>query len=335
MRLYAHAITGLFLVFVLWSATSAADDQNVPASWRNSWPKTDFSIASVSLSQIRSGGPSRNGIPPIYDPNFTPVAEETTLPDVEPVIGLVINGEARAYPLRILIWHEIVNDTLGDVPVAVTFCPLCNAAIVFDRRVTLTNGSRTTLAFGTTGNLLNSDLIMWDDATESWWQQFLGQAIVGSLTGTELAIVPSRLESWGDFKARTDSKATVLTPANPNMRQYGANPYQSYDSLPTPFLYDGALPEGLPALARVVSLADRDRAWSLEFLKQQGIIITTDGTTVTWSPGQVSVLDKATISESRDVGTVTATRNGEDVIYFVDFAFAFHAFHPEAPIITK
>lgn len=335
MRCFTSAVSGLSLILVIMAGIgSAAHGQNVPGSWQNAWPNTDFSIASVDLSEIRSGGPPRDGIPPVYTPKTIPVAEETALPDNEPVIGLVINGEARAYPLRILIWHEIANDVLGGVPVAVTFCPLCNAAIVFDRRITLPDGSGKTLAFGTTGNLRKSDLVMWDDVTESWWQQFLGQAIVGDLTGTNLGVLPSRLESWGGFKARTNSTATVLVPNNPNMRRYGANPYRSYDSLPKPFLYDGALPKALPALARVVSLAARDRAWSFEYLQQQGSTTTPDGVTLTWKPGQVSALDDGTIADSRDVGTVIATKDGKDVTYFVDFAFAFHAFHPDAPIVT-
>ena len=101
--------------------------------------------------------------------------------ETEPVIGLVVNGDARAYPLKILIWHEIVNDTVGGVPVTVTYCPLCNSAIVFERTV-----DGRVLDFGTTGKLRNSDLVMYDRQTESWWQQFSGTAIVGAMTGTKL-----------------------------------------------------------------------------------------------------------------------------------------------------
>ena len=308
--------------------------QSGPGYWKIEWPDTDFSTSSVDWSAIRSGGPPRDGIPPIYDPVVIPVSEETSLPEVEPVIGVIINGEARAYPIRILMWHEIANDTLGGVPIAVTFCPLCNAAIVFDRRITLPNGSAAAPNFGTTGKLRNSDLVMWDSETESWWQQFLGEAIVGRLTGTTLEVLPSRLESWAQFKARTDNSATVLIPNNPGMRNYGANPYRSYDTLPKPFLYGDVLPDNLPALARVVSLGSRDRAWSFDFLQDQKTVQTPDGVILAWTPGQVSALDKGSIAQSRDVGTVTATKDGEDVVYFVDFAFAFHAFHPEAPIIT-
>lgn len=325
-------ILALLLVNLIWIVPATA--QTGPGYWKIAWPDTDFSKSSVDFSEIRSGGPPRDGIPPIYNPKFIPVADETTLPDIEPVIGVIINGEARAYPIRILMWHEIANDTLGDVPIAVTFCPLCNAAIVFDRRITLPGGSTATPNFGTTGKLRNSDLVMWDSETESWWQQFLGEAIVGRLTGTTLDVLPSRLESWAQFKARTDGSATVLVPNNPTKRNYGSNPYRSYDTLPKPFLYGGKLPDDLPALARVVSLGDRDRAWSFEFLKQQRSFTTAEGVILEWKPGQVSALDKRSIAESRDVGTVIATKYGEDVPYFVDFAFAFHAFHPDAPIVT-
>ena len=170
-----------------------------PEYKRSEWPNTDFSKASVSLDEIMSGGPPRDGIPPIDNPKFLPVSEATGLADTEPVIGLVIGGEAKAYPLRILIWHEIANDTVGGVPVAVTFCPLCNAAMVFDRRVDAgcwISAPRACCAIPTS--------IMYDRQTESWWQQFLGEAIVGELTGTVLKVLPSRLESWAQFpRART------------------------------------------------------------------------------------------------------------------------------------
>ena len=105
-----------------------------PGGWTYEWPKTDFKTASVDLKEIRSGGPPRDGIPPIDKPVFEPAATYQDLEPTEPVIGLTIGDNMRAYPLRILMWHEIVNDTVGGVPVSVTFCPLCNAAIVFDRR---------------------------------------------------------------------------------------------------------------------------------------------------------------------------------------------------------
>jgi hypothetical protein len=294
------------------------------------WPNTDFSKASVSMDEIMSGGPPRDGIPPIDNPVFIPVSEASGLADTEPVVGVVMGGEAKAYPLRILIWHEIANDTVGGVPVAVTFCPLCNAAMVFDRRV---DGQ--VLDFGTTGRLRNSDLIMYDRQTESWWQQFLGEAIIGELTGTVLKALPSRLESWRNFRERAP-EGRVLVPNNPNMRAYGRNPYAGYDASASPFLYAGAAPEGIAPLARVVSLEDRSRAWSLDLVEKKGEITLGDGIVITWSAGQNSALGDAVIANGADVGNVLVRRKTgegwEDVTYFVDFAFAFHAFHPDAPI---
>ncbi|MHA1553120.1 MAG: DUF3179 domain-containing (seleno)protein, partial [Alphaproteobacteria bacterium] len=125
-------------------ATEAADPRT--RKWQREGWKTDFSRVEIDVGEILSGGPPRDGIPSIDDPAFNNVADETGIPDREPVLSLVVNGDARAYPLRIMMWHEIVNDVVGGVPVAVTYCPLCNAAIVFDATV---NG--TARDFGTTG----------------------------------------------------------------------------------------------------------------------------------------------------------------------------------------
>jgi hypothetical protein len=125
---------------------------------------TDFSRHTVPLQEVDSGGPPRDGIPPIDHPKFETVTQgDGWLKPQEPVIALSLGGETRVYPLQILIWHEIVNDVVGGVPVLVSFCPLCNTAIAFDRRL-----DGRVLDFGTTGNLRRSDLAMWDRQTESW-----------------------------------------------------------------------------------------------------------------------------------------------------------------------
>ena len=218
----------LFLVFAAISAASA--DPNV---WKFEWPKTDFAKHSVDYGEILSGGPPKDGIPSIDNPAFSDLNEVDNIADTEPVIGVSLNGEMRAYPLHILMWHEIVNDIVGDVPITVTFCPLCNTAVVFDRRV-----AGKVLDFGTTGKLRNSDLVMYDRQTETWWQQFLGEAIIGELMGTVLKVVPARLESFANFKARANESAKVLVPNSRFRRAYGANPYVGYDSRdrPYPFL---------------------------------------------------------------------------------------------------
>ncbi len=315
----------VFLVALIVAAGGTA--RATPERWARAWPQTDFTRTAVNLDEILSGGPPKDGIPSIDNPQFVPVAEGRNLSPTEPVIGLQVAGDARAYPLRILTWHEIVNDTVGGTPVAVTYGPLCNAAIVFDRRV---DGEATT--FGTTGLLRHSDLVMYDRATESWWQQFSGEAIVGSQTGKTLAILPARLESWENFAARFPD-GQVLIPNNPQMRPYGANPYVGYDSAAVPFLYDGSFPEGIAPMARVVAVGGE--AWSLELLRREGRIESGE-LVLTWTPGQASALDTRALAEGREVGNVVVQRKGPDgladIPYDVTFAFVFHAFRPEGEI---
>ena len=292
---------------------------------KHSWPKTDFSSHAVPLDEIGSGGPGRDGIPSIDHPVFRGVTEGFDgLAPTEPLVSVSINGDARAYPLRILIWHEIVNDTVGGVPVAVTYCPLCNSAIVFDRRV-----EGQALEFGTTGNIRNSGLIMYDRATESWWQQYTGEGIVGAMSGHRLRSVPARLESVERFSER-HPEGRVLVPSDPEARPYGVNPYKGYDSMPSPFLYDGSLPEGLDPMARVVVIGDM--AWSLAMLREKGW--WSDGDLmITWEPGQNSALDTRKIAEGRDIGNVVVTRDGTDVAHEITFAFVFHAFRPDGKLV--
>jgi hypothetical protein len=318
------ALSGLAgLACLLIAAAALAAD---PARWRGEWPQTDFTRHSVDLDEIVSGGPPKDGIPSIDDPRFVPVTA-ADLPANEPVIGLVLAGDARAYPLRILLWHEIVNDVVGGVPVAITFCPLCNTGIVFDRRL----GDRV-LEFGTTGKLRHSDLVMYDRTTESWWQQFLGEAIVGELTGERLAMLPARLESFADFAARAPGGRVQVAPGG-LARRYGQNPYAGYDTSPAPFLYRGPLPERIAPLARVIRVGDQ--AWALDLLRAKGEILAGD-LKITWQPGQASALDATTIAESFDVGNVLVRRKTaegwQDAVYSVDFAFAFHAFFPQGTL---
>jgi hypothetical protein len=298
---------------------------------KSGWSETDFTRAAVALDEIVSGGPPKDGIPSIDRPKFIALAEATHLADREPVIGLTLHGDARAYPLQVLTWHEIVNDVVGGVPVAVTYCPLCNAAIVFERTV-----DGVVLDFGTTGLLRHSDLVMYDRQSESWWQQFTGEAIVGAMTGKALKAVPARLQSFALFKAE-NPQGRVLVPENPGLRAYGRNPYAGYDSAERPFLYSGDLPEGIDPMARVVvvRVAGGPRAYALERLAAEGRI--EDGAIVlTWSAGQASALDTRIIAEGRDVGNIVAQKRSaaglEDLVYDITFAFVVKAFHPDLDI---
>lgn len=308
------------MLFAWTTGPSVAAAQNVPLSWSNEWPNTNFAQTSIDFDEVLSGGPPKDGIPSIDNPKFMSQDDVTKLVESEPVIGLIVNGEAKAYPLQVLTWHEIVNDTIGGVPVAVTYCPLCNAAIVFDRRL-----DEKVLDFGTTGKLRYSDLVMYDRQTESWWQQFLGEAIVGELTGKQLAVLPARLESYGSFKKRRPD-GLVLVPENPGLRPYGANPYSGYDSSSVPFLYRGGYPEGIAPMAYVV-VVDGE-AWSLDSLKKAGSI-RAGNLMLDWEPGMNSALDSRRIAEGQDIGQIIVTRNGVEVAYDLTFAFVFHAFRPD------
>ena len=189
-------------------------------------------------------------------------------------MSLEIDGEAKAYPLAILMWHEIVNDELGGIPVTVTFCPLCNTAIVFDRRL---DGE--VFDFGTSGLLRNSDLVMWDRQTESWWQQITGEAIVGELTGTKLTFIPANVISWGDFR-EIHPQGQVLTRETGFIRNYASPPYRGYDEIgSTPFLFSGEIDDRLDAMERVVGLAidGQNMAYPFILLEANPVINDTVG----------------------------------------------------------
>jgi hypothetical protein len=286
---------------------------------------TDFSRHTVPYSEIRAGGPPKDGIPPIDTPQFLNVADaHAWLVPQEPVILLQVGDDVRAYPIQVLMWHEIANDTVDGVPVAVTFCPLCNTAIVFDRRV----GDQV-LDFGTTGRLRYSNLIMYDRQTESWWQQATGAGIAGQYAGEQLAFLPATIVAWQEF-ATTHPSGRVLSRETGFNRDYGRNPYAGYDDVDRPpFLYDGpATPETLPATARVltVDLGGEAAAYPYEVLAEIGAVNDTVGgelIVVLWQAGTASALDAGTVADGRDVGaagaysrvvdgrTLTFNRSGE------------------------
>ncbi len=294
-----------------------------PKFWKNEWPKTDFTTSSInSWVEILSGGPPKDGIPAVDTPTFVAAASESRIKGMEPVVTLELAGQApRAYPIRYLTWHEIVNDTVGGLPVTVTFCPLCNSAMAFDGRT-----AQGTLTFGVSGKLRNSDMVMYDRQTESWWQQATATGIVGQLTGTKLKQLPTVMESWDQYRARHPDGLVMQQPGA--SRPYGQNPYRGYDSSSKPFLYSGENPpHDIPPLVRVVRVGDR--AWPVSRLREVGGVQEA-GVTLSWEAGQASALDKSVIAEGKDVGTVRVRdAQGRDVAHDVMFAFAFHAFWPE------
>jgi hypothetical protein len=289
--------------------------------FETSWPNTDFSVISVDLAEVISGGPPRDGIPAILDPTFVKAAEEIRLDDREPVMTYDPgDGPARAYPIRYLMWHEIVNDVVADLPIAVTYCPLCNTGMVFDARL-----DGRTFTFGVSGLLRHSDMIMYDHQTESWWQQALGEGIAGTMNGRQLTQLPAWMESWSAFRAAHPEGLVMDEPDW--SRAYGTNPYRNYDTT-RPFLYNGEdPPHGIAPLERVVRVGDA--AWPLTRLRQERQIREA-GVTLIWTEGQASALDTAEIGKGREVGNVRVRdAQGRDVAHDIPFAFAFHAFHPE------
>ncbi|MGD1994573.1 MAG: DUF3179 domain-containing (seleno)protein, partial [Anaerolineae bacterium] len=294
-----------------------------PPSGAESEFSTDFSRHSVPYEEIISGGPSKDGIPAIDEPTYIDIeTADTWIGEQEPVVMVQLEDEARAYPIQILMWHEIVNDSLGETPVAVTYCPLCNTAIAYERTF-----EGQTLDFGTTGRLRFSNLIMYDRQTETWWQQATGEAIVGEHTGAQLTFVPATLISWSDFKANYPD-GTVLSRETGYSRDYGLNPYEQYDDeSDTPFLYRGPpTPDVLPQLARVlgVSLNGEAVAYQYDLLRQERVLNDTVGGTpvvVLWTPGTASALDSSSVARGRDVGSaVVFSRelDGENLTFVLD-----------------
>ena len=179
---------------------------------------------TVPLDKILSGGPPQDGIPSIDNPKFQSVQEaDEILEDSELVLGLNINGDIRVYPLQILVWHEIVNDVVGDQPVAVTYCPLCFTNQVFNR--TLNDGN--TVEFGTSGKLYNSNLVMYDRKSNSLWSQALGEGIVGEYAGVKLERIPFDIAYWKEWK-ELYPESKVLSRDTGSVRPYGADPYGDY-----------------------------------------------------------------------------------------------------------
>ena len=307
--------------------------RNVPPSIFEGW-RTDTSRHIVPFDVFRLGGPGKDGIPAIDHPRFLRAKRVTFLKAREPVIELALGGSVRAYPIQILIWHEIVNDRIAGVPVAVTFCPLCNTAVVFDRRV----GSGT-LDFGTTGNLRNSDLVMYDRQTETWWQQFGGLGLVGRYAGTRLRQYAARIVSWQQFR-REHSGAQVLSRDTGYSRDYGSNPYTGYDDTSSPPIFPtrNASDHRLPPKERVVFVERGKASVAVPFsvLARRHVVKVSVGghRLVIRATGRAgSPLDAGDLAGGRDVLTVTVTENGRTVLHDEPFWFAVAAFRPHVRIV--
>lgn len=240
---------------------------SVDASVQNKFKAftTDLSQHSIPFDEILSGGPGKDGIPALSEPEFLTL-EEVDLSDDSLGIFLEINGDQRYYPFSILVWHEIVNDTVGGEPVAVTFCPLCGSAIVFDRQV-----SGDVLDFGVSGFLYESNLLMYDRQTESFWSQVLGEAVVGTYTGTELKPIEMQRLPFGELKAKYPD-AKVLSQNTGYSRDYSSNPYAGYEATEELYFPVSIQDERFPAkeIMLVVPIEEIWVAFPWESLRETG-----------------------------------------------------------------
>ena len=274
------------------------------------WP-TDWSRSSIDLGELQVGIPAmdpRDAIPPLDDPVFETVWDAVLwLDDRAPGVLVLAGGEARFYPLGILHRHEIVNDRIGDVPVAVTYCPLCNTALVFDRRV---DGAE--IRLGVSGLLRHSDLVMWDDRTVSLWQQATGEGIVGDYQGVSLVRLPSAIVSFEDFAVHYPQNGMSLSRATGYGSDYETNPYVGYSSQPRPYgFFTGEIDPRFPALERVVgvSAGGEERAYPFSVISRSGAVNDEVGgapVAVFWGGETADPLDGGNIADSRTVGTGVA-----------------------------
>ena len=276
----------------------------VTSQWQTDWERRIIDTDELLIG-IFAPDP-RDVILPIDNPIFVDVAQMgDRLQPQEPGAVVEIDGDARFYPLRIMTQHEIVNDEIADVPVAVTYCPLCNTAAVFDRRV-----GGTVLRFGVSGLLRKSDLVMWDSATHSLWQQITGEGIVGRFAGTQLEFVPSALVRWEDFGAEhPDGQVLSLDQGLPGYN-YGRNPYEGYSSRPAPFgFFQGDPDPRFPALERVVGIRVSGSTKAYPFSVIAGERVVNDvfekvPVVVFWGAGDTAdALDAGQVAEGQGIGT--------------------------------
>ena len=294
---------------------------------------TNLQIASIALSELHTGDLERHRPVPIDIPRFDDVDEaEAFLRPQDPVIALAVGQATRAYPLRFLVWHEVVNDIVDEQPVLVTYDPRTNATGVFERRLL-----GAAMRFSAGDIVHRGSRLLWDSLTQSWWRQFTGKAVVGDLTGLRLRPRPSLLMSFAEF-GRAFPQGRILDPGSrpdgDDKPQYGATNYAGYDKLPSPPPSFGGVPDPrLPPSARVLALELNGQAAAFDFghLAVQRVLNDEVGgqpVVALWSPGALSVLDTPQISDARDVGMAAAHGrqvNGRLLTFeFADGAFRDH-----------
>ena len=301
----------LYLLIISIPISSLKAQLKNPRNTEYNW-KTDTTKKNVDLSEIILVAP-RNTFPRIDYPDFIDKAKGLdAFFKHEPVISVAINGEAKAYPLNMLTMHEMSNDSLGSVPILPTYCPLCNSSVVYDRRLKQ-NGKEYLLDFEVSGMLRNSDMVMADKQTETWWQQLTGTGLVGELSGAELEVIPSMVISVEDFFSRYP-EGKILSPETGTVSEehYGTNPYENYDSesnKPWERFFDYAkLDSRLPPMERVIDVEGSNgyKIYPFSIITKEGVINDRyDGRNIVilYKEGTVSILDKKEIAKSKAIGS--------------------------------
>ena len=284
-----------------------------PAAWA-----FDLTRHNIPVEQILDGGPPKDGIPALSAPATVPAERAAFLRPTDRVVGVRVGDAARAYPLAILNWHEAVNDTLGGTPILVTYCPLTDSAVVFDRVV-----EDRIEEFGVSGRLYLSNVLLYDRRSESLWSQLGSQAVTGERTGTELEARPTTVTTWGEW-ARTHPLTTVLSDATGYERDYRRDPYASYHRAPGPAFPIEGMDARLPAKARVLGLRLRrvSRAYPIAELARVGRVedvVSGTPVVVAYDAGQGS----ATVTDARTGRFLPATS-----VYW----FAWSGFHPDTAV---
>lgn len=273
---------------------------------------------------VRQGGPGKDGIPPIDRPRFGGIGAVPFLHDDDVVFGLSYRGEHRAYPQLVLVWHEIVNDTVAGDPISVTYCPLTGTTVGFTSIL-----GEHALSFGTTGNLVNSNLLMYDRSTDSQWPQILGTAIAGTLKGTRLTTHPLVWTTWRRWR-ESHPDTQVLTTDTGALRNYGSDPYGSYRNRSGYYFQDGVMFSPLrrsdlfPPKTVVMGVRHNDRQLAIE--KE---LIRRDGE-VRASIGNHQVL--ARWDPQLDTATIVDADSGEPADYMDAMWFAWFAFYPDTSV---
>lgn len=280
-------------------------------------PEADQIKHLIPLDEIYDGGPGKDGIPSIDNPEFISLAEAKKEFQANG-LGLVVslNGEDRFYPYQILVWHELVNDKVGDTPILVSFCPLCGSGLVFDRRV---NGEE--VEFGVSGKLHNSDLLMYDRKTDSLWAQILGKAVVGQLTGTQLTQIEASVVEFKTFADKFPN-GKVLSKKTGFSRNYETGPYGNYDNSEEIIFPVSQQNNRLHPKTRVIGIEinGKYKAYPIESVQEKGSISDTLGE------------DKVQLEYNDGLIQIMNVTSGSEIIPVNTFWFGWFAFHPDTEV---